>query len=455
MVVWVRGDVGTRLVQQAGGHGGNPVPVLSAARSPTDLEEGGSRSRAEPTDHLPDADSIHPQPHDSVNDEPPLDRGGPGGRGCDGHPSYRHCGGPDMSADDACGGSEWFVVVSDYVGCARGGTIPLTGVGFTWGIDHRGRSVVSLPTSDERLVAAAEVRGRGRFVPIWVRQLTPEEVADARKVLRADRRLPACVRAVRSSARVGRMWSGDRRRVRPGRHRLLTEASTVDVLDWGAICEQVRIIRDVPSVNDRLVVNALVEVSSWLYSAQHAGSGTASPGDVRVMDRLLAAVRTISSGLAERFRLPAVHMAATTPAHGREPTTAVATHLWKPLGRLWTAPVAEPASAWALWATETGNARPWDRQIRYDTPAAASRVVVDSLESADELVGQHTFMEVAHSLEAAGVERVDFSWRCVLEAECSALRGERDAIGYPCALGTESSLWLTTPEPASQREYHR
>lgn len=228
----------------------------------------------------------------------------------------------------------------------------------------------------------------------------------------------------------------------------------VDLLDWGDICEQVRIIRDVPSVNDRRVVDALVEVSSRLYSAQHAGSGTASPGDVHVMDQLLAATRTISGALAERFRLPAVHMAATNPARGREPTTAMATHLWKPLGRLWTAPVAEPASAWALWATETGNARPWDRQIRYDTPAPASRVVVDSLESADRLVGQSTFVEVTQTLEDVGIERVDFSWRCVLEAECSALRGERDKTSYPCALGTESSLWLTTPPPASRLGLH-
>ncbi len=79
--------------------------------------------------------------------------------------------------------------------------------------------------------------------------------------------------------------------------------------------------------------------------------------------------------------------------------------------------------------------------------------MVDSLESADELIGHTTFVEVAHNLEGTGIERVDFSWRCVLEAECSALRGERDATSYPCALGTESSVWLTTPVPTSQSEH--
>ena len=196
------------------------------------------------------------------------------------------------------------------------------------------------------------------------------------------------------------------------------------------------------------------EISSSLYVAQHVGRATASRGDIYVLDQVVAAVRAISDALAERFALPAVHMAATSPLHGRrEPRTATITHLlWKPVGRLWTAPLAEPASAWAFWAKKTGNNKTWTRQLRYESPATASRVVVDSLESADILIGRSTFEEVAHNLEGTGIERVDFSWRCVLEAECSALKGERDAISYPCALGTESSIWLTTPVPTSQSE---
>lgn len=247
------------------------------------------------------------------------------------------------------------------------------------------------------------------------------------------------------------MRRGDHRRVRSGWRRLLAEEpSTVDLLDWGDIREQVRIIGDAQSVNERPILEALVGISSSLYSAQLAGGATPSRGDLHVMDQIVAATRTISDALAERFVLLAVHMAATGPAHGPKPSDAMTTHLWKPLGRLWTAPLSEPASAWTLWAKETGNARAWDRQIRYESPDIASRVVVDSLESADELVGQGTFVAVVHNLERAGIERVDFSWRCVLEAECSALRGERDATAFPSALGTESSLWLTRPEPVSE-----
>ena len=225
------------------------------------------------------------------------------------------------------------------------------------------------------------------------------------------------------------------------------------LFDWADIRGHIRTIRAAPSVDERRVVDALVRISSALYSAQHAGRATASRRDLHVMDQVISVVGTVSDALAERFALPAVHMAATSPAPSRAPGNAMATHLWKPLGLLWTAPLAEPASAWALWATETGNARRWDRQIRYDTLAPASRVVVDSLETADKLVGPSTFAAVAHNLERAGIERVDFSWRCVLEAECSALRGEREPTSWPCALGTESSIWLTTPVPASQREY--
>lgn len=77
-------------------------------------------------------------------------------------------------------------------------------------------------------------------------------------------------------------------------------------------------------------------------------------------------------------------------------------------------------------------------------------MVVDSLATADELIGQSSFEQAVRNLEGTGVSRIDFTWRCVLEAEYSALRGERAATSYPCALGTESSMWLTSPEPVSQ-----
>ena len=92
----------------------------------------------------------------------------------------------------------------------------------------------------------------------------------------------------------------------------------------------------------------------------------------------------------------------------------------------------------------------WDRQQRYETPPVTSRFILDSLATADGIVCAGSFEEAVHRLEAAGINRIDFSWRCVLEAECSALRGERDSTAFPCGLGTESSLWLNTPKPVSE-----
>ena len=220
------------------------------------------------------------------------------------------------------------------------------------------------------------------------------------------------------------------------------------------IRDQVRVIQGGKSANERRVVDALVGISADLYLIQHTGPPRAGWRDLSVLDEVLATVRSLSSALAERFALPSVHMTTVAsdpriryPRGGSESATRLA---WKPVDRLWTAPLVEPASAWPLWAQQTGNDRAWDRQLRYESPSETSRVVVESLATADELVGKNSFEETARHLVASGVSRVDFSWLCVLEAECSALRAERDAASYPCALGTESSVWLTTPEPISE-----
>ncbi|MYB75603.1 MAG: hypothetical protein F4X83_00580 [Chloroflexi bacterium] len=223
-----------------------------------------------------------------------------------------------------------------------------------------------------------------------------------------------------------------------------------DPLCWEELSDHIAVIEEAGSVDDRLLTDALVEISSSIYEAQHMDRGLA-PGtqDGRVLGEVLRAVAAASDVLVERFDLPAVRMATSAgPQRGElSPATRL---LWKPVGSLWTAPVVEPASAWALWARKTGNARMWDRQLRYESPPRAARVVVDSLANADNLVGNRSFEQTAHGHTLDGVSRIDFTWRCVLEAECSALRGERSPSSYPCALGTESSIWLTSPEPVSE-----
>ncbi len=89
-------------------------------------------------------------------------------------------GGPDMSGGDVCGTSERFVVESSYIGCTRGGTFPLTGGGSTYGIDHRGRSVVYWSTRDDPWWQQLKCAVGAAVCSIWVGELTPEEVAEAR-----------------------------------------------------------------------------------------------------------------------------------------------------------------------------------------------------------------------------------------------------------------------------------
>ena len=240
----------------------------------------------------------------------------------------------------------------------------------------------------------------------------------------------------------------------------------MDDLDWPHICDYVRIIERAQWDDERRVIDALVGFSSSLESVKYGGGIPPGRRDREIMEQVLAAVGSMSDELVERFDLPAVHMeppprdqvdqrgrrGKQRRRRGKQPPSDEKTVeeswkrlTWKPLGRLWTAPLVEPASAWAFW---WGKGRPrmaWVRQLRYESPPRASRVVVDSLASADELIGENSFEELASRLEDSGIERIDFSWRCVLEAECSLIRGERDLARFPCGLGTESSIWLAAP----------
>ena len=243
----------------------------------------------------------------------------------------------------------------------------------------------------------------------------------------------------------------------------------MDLLAGGGLSDSISVIKQAGSVYERPVTDALIEIMADLYAAQHSGEAAVSNrGDLDAIGEILTMICSISDELAGRFDLLAVHVtpAADTEVgrhRGRQSrkiekmglseSGAAADRLftWRPTYRLWTAPLVEPASAWAFWMRRYTNLA-WPRQLRYESPARASRVVVDSLAAADELVGRSTFEEAAHRLEAAGAERIDFSWRCVLEAECSILLAERKATDYPCSLGAESSVWLTSPAPTVEIE---
>lgn len=257
---------------------------------------------------------------------------------------------------------------------------------------------------------------------------------------------------------------------------------TENLLDSRHIREQVTVIKGAHSVDERSVIEALVDIAMSLYDARYSGREPgrveASRGDHDIMDEVLGVVGPLSDAFVERFDLPAVYVTAASRhrrhvrrrrsprrlwlGRTRQEITASKHHVrrrrrtgttarfltWKPVDRLWTAPLLEPSSAWGFWMSQRYNLA-WTRQLRYESPARASRVVVDSLATADEIIAPRSFEEIALQLEDSGISRIDFSWRCVIEAECSVLRAERDGDSFPCSLGTESSVWLTSPEPTS------
>lgn len=225
-----------------------------------------------------------------------------------------------------------------------------------------------------------------------------------------------------------------------------------DLLGWSHLRDQVEILMDATSCDAQPAVEALVEIAGCLYAAQHMGTDP-SQGDLTIITEVLDAIETFSHPLAARFSKPAVHM-QSKPRH-RAPDQSPLQRSWKPVAMMWTAPVVEPSSAWALWAVVTGNAQSWIRQVRYESPDHSARIVVDSLASADALVGPGSFNDVLSRAESEGIHRIDFSWRCAIEAECSALRNERTALSFPCGLGTESSVWLVSPPELSEHSLDR
>ena len=235
---------------------------------------------------------------------------------------------------------------------------------------------------------------------------------------------------------------------------------TEDLLHSRDIRDRVRVIESARSVDERPVIEALVEIAMSLYEARYRGREPGrietSRGDLDIMDEVLGVVGPINDALVERFDLPAVYVTAASgrrrqirprrfsrclwPGRSRRvmrDRRTTAKLAWKPLGMLWTAPLVEPSSAWGFWMSKRYNVA-WTRQLRYESPAGASRVVVDSLATADELIGQRSFEEMALQMEDSGIERVDFSWRCVIEAECSVLRAERDGNSSPALSGPKA-----------------
>lgn len=121
---------------------------------------------------------------------------------------------------------------------------------------------------------------------------------------------------------------------------------------------------------------------------------------------------------------------------------------WKPERALWTSPLAgEGHSAWSLRALLYGDGLPHAHNLVLVRPPPERAYLVGELAQADSLLQEHggTPLAALASLHRDGYAVVDFTWRCVLQAEISVLRGEREQSAFPCGLGVECSMWLDVP----------
>lgn len=217
----------------------------------------------------------------------------------------------------------------------------------------------------------------------------------------------------------------------------------VDGLLHGShLLDLIKIVDNANSVNEPHVIDALVDISAELYAARLTEPRTPSKGDRDLIARLVAVLASNSRELGERFAGPTVRLVSEVSEFNQRLSQLQS---WKPERVVWTAPVSGDGSAWERWANRTGNARPWSATIQYDTPPPHQRLILTSLEVADELADNQAIGDVLAQMQHSGLVRIDFSWRCVLEAECSVLLGERNSGSFPSDLGTESCLWLETP----------
>jgi hypothetical protein len=215
------------------------------------------------------------------------------------------------------------------------------------------------------------------------------------------------------------------------------------------IAAQLQIVRR--SASARALTAALIALADWLDSSRRDPAMTLSAADGATLDEVVAALQPRRQLLAERMQRRAIlatEFDEIIPERFVEALSfSEGSAHWKPQGAMWTSPTVSPVtSAWTL-RTETGHdAAAHAHILPLDAPEVT--LLVDSLESADDLAARHhdSGTGMWRSLHRDGVWRVDFSWLTVLEAEVDAFRGRRRSTAFPCGLGVESSLWLRVPD---------
>lgn len=235
-------------------------------------------------------------------------------------------------------------------------------------------------------------------------------------------------------------------------------ADGVGLLPFDFVVEQLSTLR---GGREPAATRALVVLSDWL-TDRRRDTSVPAPTDSAALAAIAEAVEQLDARLSDRMNRRPVHFyTAADPSSRRFVSPAIdyrrAGRHWKPLDMLWTAPAVDAVeSDWSIWAAYTGEMpAAWLRE-EFDRPVARHVCLLSSLAEADGVVDRHgTVAAALRLLRRGGIRVVDFSWRCVVEAEIAAFRGQRSAVSFPCGLGTACSLWLELPTATAQTRLRR
>lgn len=221
-----------------------------------------------------------------------------------------------------------------------------------------------------------------------------------------------------------------------------------DLLPSEHLRDQLAVIRC--SLREPHFTLALLELSSWIDGHRRRMGNALSVADQALINDVLRELDAANDILAARMsRTACLYSEHRSVLRDRfvVPTGQMSPHSWKPEG-VWTSPLVQQGnSAWSLRAASEGDTKLHPYNLLLAHPEASRVSLLETLADADLLLASHGGrLELAlESLRADGYAVVDFSWRCVLEAEVSVLRGERYPVAFPCGLGVECSLWLELP----------
>ena len=203
------------------------------------------------------------------------------------------------------------------------------------------------------------------------------------------------------------------------------------------------------TATDERLTTVLLELSQWIDAWRRRPEGPLRD-EVQILDLITDALLARDADLADRLLLNPILWSdrdkfdQTLWNGSLESGPSLGT--WKPVRGLWTSPeVSVGSSAWMTRVREFGDGIRHTCAISLLRPPPDSVILLRSLSEADNFCSQGGLAAFRRA-QADGFRAVDFSWRCVLEAEISGMHGDRQPIDFPCGIGTESTLWLVRPK---------